>query len=90
MSDNKDNKKQGFFSKLFGGSSSPNENNIQANIQGDESKVAFNSRFLLDVLGVFDSKDIILETNTPSSPGVFKSLDHPGYTHVIMPMFVQW
>ena len=29
MSDNKDNKKQGFFSKLFGGSSSSNENNIQ-------------------------------------------------------------
>tara|TARA_Y100001936_G_scaffold224004_1_gene241265 strand:+ start:3510 stop:4634 length:1125 start_codon:yes stop_codon:yes gene_type:complete len=67
-----------------------NENNIQADVEGDESKVAFNSRFLLDVLGVFDSKDIILETNTPSSPGVFKSLDNPGYTHVIMPMFVQW
>ena len=67
-----------------------NENNIQADVHGDESKVAFNSRFLLDVLGVFDSKDIIIETNTPSSPGVFKSLDNPGYTHVIMPMFVQW
>ena len=29
MSDNKDNKKQGFFSKLFGGSSSSIENNTQ-------------------------------------------------------------
>ena len=67
-----------------------NENNIQADVNGDDSKVAFNSRFLLDVLNVFDSENIILETNTPSSPGVFKSLDNPGYTHVIMPMFVQW
>jgi len=39
MSDNKDNKKQGFFSKLFGGSSSSNENNIQEKTPENKSEI---------------------------------------------------
>ena len=39
MSDNKDNKKQGFFSKLFGGSSSSNENNIQEKTSENKSEI---------------------------------------------------
>ena len=39
MSDNKDNKRQGFFSKLFGGSSSSNENNIQEKTSENKSEI---------------------------------------------------
>lgn len=67
-----------------------NENELDAKVEGEETKVAFNSKFLMDVLNVLNGDDVDLETTTPSSPGVFRSEKHPGYTHVVMPMFVQW
>lgn len=67
-----------------------NEGEFEATIEGDEAKVAFDSRYLLDVLGVLGSGTVTLETTTPSSPGVIRSADREGYTHVVMPMFVQW
>jgi len=39
---------------------------------------------------VLDKGEVTLGTTTPSSPGVFRSKAHPGYTYVVMPMFVQW
>ena len=59
-------------------------------IEGEEGKIAFNSRYLLDVLGVLDKGKVALETTTSSSPGVFKPTDSDDYIHVVMPMFVQW
>ena len=59
-------------------------------IQGGEAKIAFNSRYLLEVLSVLDRGQVALETTTPSSPGVFKPTDSEDYVHVVMPMFVQW
>ncbi|MEX0762107.1 MAG: DNA polymerase III subunit beta [Dehalococcoidia bacterium] len=67
-----------------------NEGVVQAAVEGEESKVAFNSKFLIDVLNVMDGDEVALETTTPSSPGVFRAGRHEGYTHVVMPMFVQW
>lgn len=67
-----------------------NENELDASVEGDETKVAFNSKFLMDVLNVMRGDSVDLETTTPSSPGVFRSAKHDGYTHVVMPMFVQW
>ena len=67
-----------------------NENELDASVEGEESKVAFNSKFLMDVLNVLSGDDVDIETTTPSSPGVFRSAKHEGYTHVVMPMFVQW
>jgi DNA polymerase-3 subunit beta len=67
-----------------------NENELDAKVEGEETKVAFNSKFLMDVLNVMNGDDVDLETTTPSSPGVFRSENHQGYTHVVMPMFVQW
>ena len=68
------------------------ENDIDADINGDESKVAFNSRFLQDVVGVLGSDVIKIDSSSPSSPGVFteRSDGNSNYRHVIMPMFVQW
>ncbi len=67
-----------------------NEGVIPAKIDGEESRVAFNSKFLTDVLAVLDGDEVSLETTTPSSPGVVRAGNHAGYTHVVMPMFVQW
>ena len=67
-----------------------NDSSLEAMIEGDEGRVAFDSRFLLDVLGVMPDGKIMLSTSTPSSPGVIRSDKIKNYTHVVMPMFVQW
>lgn len=59
-------------------------------LEGEEGKIAFNSRYLLDVLQALDRGHIAIETTTSSSPGVFKPTDSDDYVHVVMPMFVQW
>ncbi len=63
---------------------------MDANVEGDEAKVAFNSRYLQDVLQVLGSGQVRLESTGPSNPGVFRPVGSENYVHVIMPMFVQW
>jgi len=63
---------------------------IDAIIEGDEAKIAFNSRYLQEVLQVLDCEKVALETTSPSSPGVIKPVDAQDYVHVVMPMFVDW
>ena len=67
-----------------------NEGEIDANVEGEPSKIAFNSKYLSDVLDVLGTGKVALETTSPSSPGVLKPLDNDKYVHVVMPMFVQW
>jgi DNA polymerase-3 subunit beta len=68
-----------------------NQDEVDAeSLEGGEAKIAFNSRYLQDVLSVLERGKVALETKTPSSPGVFKPLDSDDYIHVVMPMFVQW
>ncbi len=63
---------------------------VDAKVEGDETKIAFNSKYLVDVLGVLSEEDVTLETTTSSSPGVIKPVAKENYIHVVMPMFVQW
>ncbi len=63
---------------------------IDALVDGDEAKIAFNGKYLTDVLGVLHETQVALETTNPSSPGVIKPVGVDNYLHVIMPMFVQW
>lgn len=68
-----------------------NQGEVDAeSLEGGESKIAFNSRYLQEVLSVLERGKVALETTTPSSPGVFKPIDSDDYIHVVMPMFVQW
>jgi DNA polymerase-3 subunit beta len=67
------------------------EGKMDAKVEGEASKIAFNSRYLQDVLAVLDADKIALETTSPSSPGVLRPLEtDDNYVHVVMPMFVQW
>ena len=63
---------------------------IDAIVEGEEAKIAFNGRYLTDVLGVLGESQVALETTNPSSPGVIRPVGVDNYIHVIMPMFVQW
>ena len=64
---------------------------IDVKIEGEASKIAFNSRYLQDVLQALDDvSEVALETTSPSSPGVIRPIGNDRYVHVVMPMFVQW
>jgi DNA polymerase III subunit beta len=63
---------------------------IDATVEGDDAKIAFNGKYLMDVLGVLHESQVSLETTTPSSPGLVRPVGADNYTHVVMPMFVQW
>ena len=59
-------------------------------VQGGDAKIAFNGRYLMDVLAVIKEQQVALEVTNPTSPGVFRPVGSDNYVHVIMPMFVQW
>ncbi|MGD8605327.1 MAG: DNA polymerase III subunit beta [Anaerolineales bacterium] len=63
-----------------------NETMVDATIEGDPIEIAFNVRFLVDVLSVIDTPNVALETNNSSSPGVLRPVGHEDFLHVIMPM----
>ena len=63
---------------------------LDAQVEGESSKIAFNGRYLQDVLQVLDGGRVALETTGPSQPGVIRPIDNDQYVHVVMPMFVQW
>lgn len=67
-----------------------NRGDIDAQVDGAESKIAFSSKYLTDVLNVLETDQVALETTTPSSPGVLKPVGNDNYVHVVMPIFVQW
>jgi DNA polymerase-3 subunit beta len=67
------------------------EGTVDAAVEGDGVKIAFNGKYLSDVLQALDSGEISLETSGPSSQGAFKPVGaNDSYVHIIMPMFVQW
>ena len=67
-----------------------NVGEVDAVVEGEESKIAFNSKYLSEVLGVLHQERVALETTSPSSPGVLRPVGVDNYIHVVMPMFVQW
>ncbi len=63
-----------------------NQTVIDANIEGNPLLIAFNVRFLREVLDVVRTPNVILETNIETTPGVFKPAGEDNFMHVIMPM----
>ena len=63
---------------------------LDASIEGEEAKIAFNGKYLTDVLSVLREEQVALETTNPSSPGLIRPVGIDNYVHVVMPMFVQW
>ncbi len=60
---------------------------LEARITGEGHLVAFNARYLIDVLAAIDAPQVMLKTGGPAAPGVFEIPGENGnYQHVIMPM----
>jgi DNA polymerase III subunit beta len=65
-----------------------NEDSVEASIEGEQSQIAFNGRYLTDILGVIRSGDVALEMTSPNAAGVIRPVGDTGFTHVIMPMVI--
>ena len=59
-------------------------------LDGEDAKIAFNVRYLMEIVNVLGRGKVALEVTNSSSPGVFKPADSDRYVHVVMPMYVQW
>jgi DNA polymerase-3 subunit beta len=59
---------------------------VEAAVEGDGTTIAFNARYLADVLTNVDADQFALELNGPLSPGVFKPIGDDQYIHVVMPV----
>lgn len=64
--------------------------NLDAIVEGPESEIAFNGRYMLDVLNVIDEPQIALETTRASAPGVVRpvGVGPEDFTCVVMPMHI--
>jgi DNA polymerase-3 subunit beta len=67
-----------------------NVGEVDAAVEGEASKIAFNGKYLQDYLQVLEGGRVALEMDGPSKQGVFKPIGDETYVHVVMPMFVQW
>lgn len=69
--------------------SGDNVGDIDATVDGDSIEIAFNARYLAEVLNVLKAAQVAIETTSASSPGVFKIVGRDDFIHVIMPMHVK-
>jgi len=63
-----------------------NQTVIDASIEGPPLLIAFNVRFLREVLDVIKTPNVALETTADTSPGVIRPVGDNNFLHVIMPM----
>lgn len=63
-----------------------NETVVDASIEGPSLLIAFNVRFMREVLDVIKTPDVALETSADTSPGVLRPVGEDSFLHVIMPM----
>ena len=68
--------------------SGDNLGEIDATVDGEPVEIAFNARYLSEVLGVLHTPQVALETSGSASPGVVKAIGRDDFTHVIMPMHI--
>ncbi len=61
-------------------------NVVEASIEGNAMLIAFNVRYLRDVLEVIKTPNVALETTADNAPGVLRPIGDEEFLHVIMPM----
>ncbi|MBL8057861.1 MAG: DNA polymerase III subunit beta [Anaerolineales bacterium] len=59
---------------------------LDATIEGDAVEIAFNVKYLVDVLSIIDTPNVALETSAATSPGVIRPVGRDDYVYVVMPM----
>jgi len=63
-----------------------NVSELDVSVEGDSIEIAFNAKYLIDILNVIESAQVALETTAAASPGVLRPVGDDNFIHVIMPM----
>ncbi|WP_038039817.1 DNA polymerase III subunit beta [Thermorudis peleae] len=63
-----------------------NEDLLTARVEGPKAQIAFNGRYLLEILSAIKTPEIAFEMTTPNAAGVFRPVGDSSFVHVIMPM----
>lgn len=66
-----------------------NEAELEGKKTGEDGEIAFNSRYLLEMLGVIGAERIKLSMSGALNPGVFRVVGDESWLHIIMPVRVQ-
>ncbi|MHB1499568.1 MAG: DNA polymerase III subunit beta [Candidatus Dormibacteria bacterium] len=61
---------------------------IDATLEGESVGIAFNARYVTDVLGLLDSPEVELVLNGPLAPGLVRVPGDDTYRYIIMPVRV--
>ena len=78
--------------KMYPKTTKDDEENItyqEASIEGEEQKIAFNYKFIIDFLNNISSKKVIIELLRSDAPAVFRSENIKNLIHIIMPVRIQ-
>jgi DNA polymerase-3 subunit beta len=62
---------------------------LDAAVEGEQMEIAFNGRYMIDVLNVIGTEQVALETSDSSRPGVVKPIGGEDLVYVIMPMHIK-
>ena len=64
---------------------------VEGKLTGPEARIAFNGKYLREVLGEVKESEISLGlSGSESAPVVIRPVGVDNYTYVLMPVFVQW
>lgn len=55
-------------------------------LQGDNLKIAFNSKYLIDVLRIMDEEEIVLKFSSSVSPCIIKNKIKDNCTYLVLPV----
>lgn len=74
--------------KAESSTSGSQEGSVDAEIKGldEEMTIAFNYRFVEDLLNCLKGESVIIKLNNPDSPGVFLDPEDKDFLHLIMPV----
>lgn len=72
-------------------SQSVGENSVEvsAKTSGEDNEIAFNARYLMDLLQNVSDEQMVFEMQGPLNPGVFKVYQNQNFIHLIMPIRIK-
>lgn len=81
--------KNGLHIKPKSDTEDTNEAFQEVEAKGEDIKIAFNFKFLLDFLNTSVGKRVVIELLRPDAPAIFKTEGDENYLHIIMPVRIQ-
>ncbi len=66
-----------------------NVGELDAAVEGAQIEIAFDTRYLADVLSVMDTPQVVVDTIDAQSPGVFRPAGKSNFLAVVMPIYLR-